>query len=123
MYLSTPTDQRNVETIDALLSALRERQKGQLAAFWMDHNEFPMLFVGVNQGQAWLNFIPESETPGFLSQGSLLSGEPDVEFLDMDGHIDLRPSACVVPLSVAEEAAVEFFTSQSLPKCVNWLEL
>jgi hypothetical protein len=123
MFLCTPLGERCIETSDDLRLAIRSHHKGPMAAFWMSHEDFPVLFVGINNERAWLNYIPENEIPGFLSQGELQDDVPDIEFLDMDGHIDLRPSSCVVTLVEAEKAALEFFTSQTLPKCITWLEL
>lgn len=109
--------------INQLLSLLKERHNGQFGVLWISPAMYPIMTIGINGEQAWLYFIPDGEHAGFLSQGHLSSGLPDVEFLNDDFQIEMRPVTCVVPLHAAEDASVEFFRTSERPKGVEWLEL
>lgn len=123
MNVSSLTGQHVVNSVEELHSLLANRHDGKFGAFWMSPDIFPALLVGINDGLAWLNYIPADEEAGFLSQGDLPKTEPDVEFLDENGQPDFRPASCTILTSLAEQAADEFFTTKKLPTCVRWLEL
>jgi hypothetical protein len=123
MHVSSLSGQHVADTTEELRVLLSGRHNGQFATFWLSHDKFPVLLLGINADKAWLNFIPADEDPGFLSQGDLSSDLPPVEFVDDDLQPDLRPANCVVPLSTAEQAVVEFYETGKLPAGVSWLRL
>jgi hypothetical protein len=123
MNISSLTGQHVANSAEELRSILADRHDGRFGTFWISAEMFPVLVVGINDGLAWLNYIPGDEEAGFLSQGDRPKGEPDVEFLDDDGQPDFRPASCVILTSLAEHAVDEFFATKKLPTCVRWLEL
>lgn len=106
-----------------LLSLLRERHQGRFGVLWISPDRYPVLTVGINGEHAWLCFMPDEETAGFLSQGSVPPDLADVEFMNDDLQPELRPATCVVPVLTAEEAALQFFRTGVLPQGLDWLEL
>jgi len=125
MIVTTPFEEISAASSADLLEIVQTKRRNGYGAFWLssEENEFPVLFVGIKKGLAWLNYLDQSDLPGYLSNGSYGGEQDDIEFMDMDGNVDLRPATCVVSEDAALEAVAQFFKERDRPTNIQWLEL
>ncbi|MGB8364885.1 MAG: Imm1 family immunity protein [Rhizomicrobium sp.] len=124
-------DFRKKETVNSfeqIVAALASRYGDEVNAFWLRHSEgkFPALHVVVNGDFASLHYFPAEGHPGLRSIGmtnSLPSGGATTFFMTSLLEPELFPNRFVVPFSVAQEAAIEFFKGAEPPGCIHWFEL
>jgi len=87
--------------------------------------EYPYLAILVNNDYAFMTFFPrkEEENSVFQSVGldtKLDQNEMSTFYTGTPTEIIEVWNEFVVPFSKANEAAIEFFTSLSLPTCLEW---
>ena len=122
MTISGTCGNRVVGTLDELQHLLRESRTGSFGEFWLGKKDQPLLAVHTNGDLAYLHYFPVSRHPGFQAVGDVgLAGEV---LFKQAGQADFSmPRAVVVSAEQAYRAAAEFFTSCSLPSCIQWSEL
>lgn len=82
----------------------------------------PFLGIFVKGDQAVLQYMGVDSSDLAISQGKEPYGNATFYETKGGGTIDF-PAEAIVPMSVAVDAAVEFFNTQARPKCIRWLEL
>ena len=115
----------DVSTLDELREVLSRRAETLNAnAFSMApaDGEVPFLGIFVKNDQAVLQYIGSDSSELAISQGKEPYGNATFYETKGGGTIDF-PMEAIVPMSVAVDAAVEFFNTQARPECVRWLEI
>lgn len=114
------------KSAEELVSIMETRYEGGVNEFLIyGEKKYPYLAVLVNNNNAFLTFFMEDDS--YALQSSALdatldhnetsifyTGTPDIEIQVWNEF--------VVPFSKALEAATEFFTTSSLPNCIEWSE-
>jgi hypothetical protein len=114
-----------------LLRRLRSARRADYGAFALSHDpgneERPSLWVHIHGKVAYVYYFPDHTGghAGFTSWGMTPEDcEQEVDFLLPGGGERIRPALeALVPLDVAEKAAVDFLHDPALPRSVSWLEL
>jgi hypothetical protein len=87
--------------------------------------KYPYLAILVKNNYAFLTFFPEDEEFVFQSIGvdtTLDINEMSVFYTGTPTEEIGVWNEFIVPFSKAKEAAIEFYSSQSLPVCIEWSE-
>lgn len=118
----------NVASSSELDSALSKRYRGGVNEFWIfpDDQEFPSMSILVNGNLACVQYFPNKDHPGFISNvaGShLVDGEDAIFFVNTPTEEIEICAYQVVDLKDALNAAKEFFDSGKLPQAILWEEL
>jgi hypothetical protein len=115
------------KTIKELDSVLNLRYGSGVNEFLiLGEEKYPYLAIMVNNEYATMIFFPKDEDGFFQSTGENTTLNPDETSVFYFGTPDQETQVWnefVVPFAKAKEAAIEFFTSLSLPTCVEWSKL
>jgi hypothetical protein len=117
-----------VHSVVELESVLAKRHAGGSNSFWLavSPGSYPQLAVLVSNNYATLNYLPREQDAGLRSVGGGTDLEPSGSTSFLISSLGDRIPAlndAIVPVSVALDAAKEFFADQHLPMSVNWVEL
>jgi hypothetical protein len=113
------------KTIEELSPILDIRYDTGVNEFLMidEKKDYPYLAIMVNNEYAVLIFFPKEEGEMFQAIGEntgLNPAETSVFYFGTPNQETQVWNEFVVPFAKAKEAAIEFFTSLSLPACVEW---
>jgi hypothetical protein len=115
-------------TVEELDSILSKRYGSSSNEYWLhpDASEYPCLSIMMKENYAYTQFFPAEGSAGASSIGSdtgLESGETTVFNTNtIDEEMEIANDS-VIPASLANHAAKEFFRTLSLPECIEWFEL
>jgi hypothetical protein len=115
-------------SIPALESVLAKRYNEESNSFWLSHGrkKHPALALLVKGNLAGIHYFPEDSHPGFIPTGNLagLKSKQMTSFqMDNGGEEVQILNDAIVPFALALAVAREFFTSDALPRSINWAEL
>jgi hypothetical protein len=115
-------------SIEDLKELLMKRGRDESNSFWLSHEnkKSPSLALLVKGELAGLHYFPEESHPGFVPLGNianLSSGNTTTFYTDKSGEEINILNDAVVPLSTALLVAREFFSTDTLPKSIKWMEL
>ena len=112
------------ESVDELESILNMRYGIGVNEFQISGNEdYPYLSVLVNDCYAFIAFFPKEEDFILQSIGTDTKLNPDemsTFYIGTPTETTEVWNEFVVQFSKAKEVAIEFFTSLSLPACIEW---
>jgi hypothetical protein len=116
----------NCKTIEELNSTLNMRYGAGVNEFLISGEEkYPCLSIMVNNEYATMTFFSKDEDGLYQSIGEdteLNLDEMSVFYFGTQDQETQVWNEFVIPFAKAKEAAVEFFTSLSLPASVEWLK-
>ena len=90
-----------------------------------EERKYPFLEIMVNDENASLTFYPKERGQMFQSIGEnngMNSNETSLFFIGTPNQETEVGNEFVVPFAKAKEAAIEFFSTLSLPTCIEWSE-
>ena len=126
-FHATGTHVNRTELEDRIKS-IRHGKYGAFIIYKSDYG--PQLFINVNSDLAYIHYFDDSSgaNAGYQPDRSGQSDMPrmTIDFIQVDKDVAngfSMPMQCIVPLSDAIAAALEFFDVYKRPSCINWLQL
>jgi hypothetical protein len=112
-------DQSDLAGFQKLVQNLPRRENSH---FYMTRYEEDSLSVYLNSRRGWLNYQRSPRDFGIHCRDLEYSGDPTAEeFFECACGIDLEiPAEQTLPHELCLRAAIEFFQTGELPKCVHW---
>ena len=114
---------KTIEELDSILNIRYETMKNEFLIY--GNEKYPYLAILVNHDYAFITFFPEDEGILYQSIGMNTTLNPNNMSIFYNGtptnEIEID-NDFVVPFAKAREAAIEFFTTLSLPVCIEWSE-
>lgn len=117
-----------VQTVEELEVILARMYSSNSNSFWLmdSPGAYPQLSILINNHIATLNYLPREQVAGLRSVRTdahlQIPGTSRFLISSLGDEVPVSNDA-IISLSVAVEAAKEFFRTMQLPKCVTWFEL
>ena len=122
-HLGGTVECKTIEELNFLMSV---RYGTGVNEYWIPSEGFPCLAVLVNNEHANLTYFHDEEHSGLQSVGvdtKLDPKESSIFYTNTPTEEVVIRNEAVVPSETAQRAAIEYFSSLSLPTCIDWVEL